>query len=83
MAIYYFCKMEKIIWAGFSMSLFAAVLMVSKKKPSVSDRLLAAWLFLFSIDYANMGIRAFSNDFSIIPSSFFYTIRHFFYMPFH
>jgi len=63
--------MERIIWAGFSMSLFAAILMVTKKKPAFPDRLLAAWLFLFAIDYANLGLRALSGDYNIIPSSFF------------
>lgn len=63
--------MENIIWAGFSMTLFAAIIMTSKRKPGVSDRLLAAWLFLFAIDFGNLGITAACTDHSMVQSSFF------------
>jgi AraC-like DNA-binding protein len=63
--------MDKILWAGFSMALFAAILTVTKKKPTVSDRLLSAWLFLFAIDYGNLGITAWLTTSPLIPSTFF------------
>ena len=63
--------MEKIIWAGFSMALFAAILNVTKKQLSVSDKLLSAWLFLLAIDFGNLGILSLTTDYSLIPSSFF------------
>ena len=63
--------MEIIIWVGFSIALFAGILVVTKKHLSVSDRLLSAWLFLLAIDYGNIGITLFTFDYTIIPSSFF------------
>ncbi len=63
--------MEKIIWAGFSIALFAAILTVTKRQSGVSDKLLSAWLFLFAFDYANLGITAMATDYYLIPSSFF------------
>lgn len=63
--------METVIWVGFSIALFAAILTVTKKHLSVPDKLLSAWLFLLAIDYGNIGITYLSMDFTIIPSSFF------------
>ncbi len=63
--------MEKVVWAGFSIALFAGILTVTKKRLSISDKLLSAWLFLLAIDYGNIGITSLSFDFTIIPCSFF------------
>ena len=63
--------MEKVVWVGLSIALFAGILIVTKKKLSVSDKLLSAWLFLLAIDYGNIGITSFAFDYTIIPSSFF------------
>lgn len=63
--------MEEVIWVEFSIALFAAILTVTKKQLTVSDRLLSAWLFLLAIDYANIGITSLSYNVTIIPSSFF------------
>lgn len=63
--------MEIIVWVGFSIALFAGILVVTKKPLSVSDRLLSAWLFLLAIDYGNIGITLFTFNHTIIPSSFF------------
>ncbi len=63
--------METVVWVGFSISLFAGVLTITKKQLSISDKLLSAWLFLLAIDYVNIAITYLSFDFTIIPSSFF------------
>ena len=63
--------MEIIVWIGFSIAIFAGILVVTKKHLSVSDKLLSAWLFLLAIDYGNIGITLFTFDYAIIPSSFF------------
>ena len=38
--------METIAWVGFSQSLFAALLIMTKRERTVSDKLLAGWLCL-------------------------------------
>ena len=63
--------MEKVVWVGFAIALFAGILTVTKKQINVSDKLLSAWLFLLAIDYGNIGITYLSYDVTIIPSSFF------------
>jgi AraC-like DNA-binding protein len=63
--------METVIWIGLSIAIFAGVLTLTNKNINVSDRLLAAWLFLLAIDYGNIGITYLYFDFAVIPSSFF------------
>lgn len=48
--------MENIVWIGFSHGLFAAILMLTKRKRSVSDQILTAWLFLLAIEFLSAGI---------------------------
>ena len=48
--------MDKVIWIGFSIALFAGIITVTKKQINTSDKLLSAWLFLLAIDYGNIGI---------------------------
>lgn len=48
--------MNTIVWIGFCQSLFAAILMFTKKESSVADKILSGWLFLLSIDFLTCGI---------------------------
>jgi len=63
--------MENILWAGFSMTLFAAILNATKRNQNVSDKILSAWLFLFAFDYGNLGITYITFSGNVLPSSFF------------
>jgi AraC-like DNA-binding protein len=62
--------MGEIIWAGFSMTLFAAIITATKRNQSTSDKILSAWLFLMAIDFANLGIHSNLTDGFFIPSTF-------------
>lgn len=48
--------MNTIAWIGFCQSLFAAILMFTKKESAVADKILSGWLFLLSIDFLTCGI---------------------------
>jgi AraC-like DNA-binding protein len=39
-----------ILYIGFTQSLFAALMIATKRNPQVADRILAAWLFLIAIE---------------------------------
>lgn len=73
--------METIAWIGFSQGLFAALLLVTKKQPSVSDKLLTAWLFLLALefltcglDYRILGLPLLSSTFLLFnPAFYLYT----------
>ena len=54
--------MNEILYVGLSQSFFAGLMIATKRNPTVSDRLLAAWLFLIAIE---MGFAI--VDTSIIP----------------
>ncbi|MBN2274347.1 MAG: AraC family transcriptional regulator [Bacteroidales bacterium] len=43
--------METIAWVGFSQSLFAALLIMTKREWTVSDKLLSGWLCLLAIEF--------------------------------
>jgi len=43
--------METIAWVGFSQSLFAALLIMTKKERTVSDKLLSGWLCLLAVEF--------------------------------
>ncbi|MDD3568293.1 MAG: hypothetical protein PHT92_07845 [Bacteroidales bacterium] len=43
--------MEAIAWVGFSQGLFAAIIMLGKRNPSVPDRLLTAWFTLLALSF--------------------------------
>jgi AraC-like DNA-binding protein len=47
--------METIAWIGFSQSLFAAILIGTKKENSVADKILTAWLSLLGIEFFTCG----------------------------
>ncbi len=63
--------MDKVVWVGFSIALFAGILTVTKKQINVSDKLLSAWLFLLAIDYGNIAVTTLFYEVTIIPASFF------------
>lgn len=74
--------LETIIWVGISQALFASVLVLSKKEKGVSDRILAAWLILMSIEFFTFiidlkmyGKPLLSSSFLLInPAFYFYVI---------
>lgn len=70
--------METIAWIGFSQGLFAAILMLAKKRVSVSDKILTAWLFLLAIefltaamDYRTYGVPLLSSSFLLFNPAFY------------
>jgi AraC-like DNA-binding protein len=48
--------MESIIWIGFSQSIFAALLILTKKDRTVSDKLLSGWLCLLAIEFLTCAV---------------------------
>jgi AraC-like DNA-binding protein len=62
--------METIAWIGFSQGLFAAILIMTKKERSVSDRLLVAWLSLLSIEFLSCAIDYRYFGYPLLTSSF-------------
>ena len=48
--------MHTLSWIGFCQSLFAAILMFTKKQSSVADKVLSAWMMLLAIDFLSCGI---------------------------
>jgi len=43
--------MNTITWIGFCQSIFASILMFTKKESSLSDKVLSGWLLLLGIDF--------------------------------
>ena len=48
--------MNTLVWIGFCQSLFAAILLFSKRNRSVSDTILTGWLLLLSIDFISCAL---------------------------
>lgn len=74
--------METIAWIGFTLSFFAAILMIAKRQPHVSDRILAAWLSLLAfefmtcgIDYQVIGAPILSSSFLLINPAFYLYVK--------
>lgn len=73
--------METIAWIGFSQSLFASILMLAKRKVSIPDKILTAWLFLLAfefltcaLDYVNFKVPLLSSSFLLFnPAFYLYT----------
>lgn len=73
--------METIAWIGFSQGLFAALLLLTKKQATVSDKLLTAWLSLLALeflscalDYRTYGLPLLSSTFLLFnPAFYLYT----------
>jgi AraC-like DNA-binding protein len=48
--------MNTIAWIGFCQSLFAAILMFTKKESSLPDKILSGWLTLLGIEFMTCGL---------------------------
>ena len=72
--------MHTLVWIGFSQSLMAAILMFTKRKNSLPDRILSGWLTLLAIefltcalDYEIFGEPLLSSSFLLFnPAMFLY-----------
>jgi len=74
--------MNVLLWIGFSQSLFAALLIATKKNNSISDRVLTTWLFLLAVSFLSslLSIRLFgfpllNNTFLLFNPAFYLYIR--------
>lgn len=70
--------METIAWIGFAQGIFSAILMLTKRNQSTSDKILTAWLFLLSIEFLTCaidielsGIPHLSSSFLLLNPAFF------------
>lgn len=48
--------METLAWIGFTQSLFAATILLTKRNRSIADQLLSGWLYLLSIEFFTCAI---------------------------
>lgn len=62
--------MNTIAWIGFCQSMFASILMFTKKESSLSDKVLSAWLLLLGIDFMICGIDYEIFGLPLLSSSF-------------
>lgn len=62
--------MNIIVWVGFSQSLFAALLMFTKKESSLSDKILSGWLTLLAIEFLTCGLDYQIYEQPLLSSSF-------------
>ena len=62
--------MKTLIWIGFCQSLFAAILMFTKRESSLSDKILSGWLLLLSADFMSCGINYEFFEKPLLSSSF-------------
>lgn len=62
--------MITLIWIGFSQSLFAAILMFTKKESSLPDKVLSGFLSLLSIEFLTCGIDYAAYNEPLLSSSF-------------
>lgn len=74
--------MEIIAWIGFSQGLFAAIIMMAKKRRTISDKILTAWLsllaiefFTCAIDYRLFGYPLLSSSFLLFNPAFYLYVR--------
>jgi len=74
--------MNILLWIGFSQSLFAALLIATKKNNSVSDKVLTTWLFLLAISFLStiLSVKLFSypllsNTFLLFNPAFYLYIK--------
>jgi AraC-like DNA-binding protein len=74
--------METIAWIGFSQSIFAAILIGTKKENNIADKILTAWLsllgiefFTCAIDYRIFGKPLLSSSFLLINPAFFLYVK--------
>ncbi len=62
--------MSTLVWIGFCQSLFAAILLLAKRKSSVSDRILSAWLCLLAIEFLTCALDNIIFQQPLLSSSF-------------
>ncbi len=62
--------METIAWVGFTQGLFAAIMMLSKSDNDLSDKILAGWLGLLSLEFLTCAIDFRVFGYSLLSSSF-------------
>lgn len=62
--------MNTIAWIGFCQSLFAAILMFTKKESALSDKILSGWLTLLSIEFLTCGLDYEIFGLPLLSSSF-------------
>jgi AraC-like DNA-binding protein len=62
--------MEIITWVGFSQGLFAAIILLSKRDRSLSDKFLTAWLVLLAIEFLTCAIDYSLFGYPLLSSSF-------------
>ena len=62
--------MEIIAWIGVAQGLFAAIMLLTKANPTISDRVLAGWLSLLSIEFLTCALDFKIYGFSLLSSSF-------------
>lgn len=74
--------METIVWIGFSLGIFTALLLIFKKNAAVYDKVLAAWLSLLAIEFLTLGISykifgkpLLSSSFLLINPAFFLYVK--------
>jgi AraC-like DNA-binding protein len=74
--------METIAWIGFSQSIFAAILIGTKKENSIADKILTAWLsllciefFTCALDYRIFGKPLLSSSFLLINPAFYLYVK--------
>ena len=62
--------MSTLVWIGFCQSLFAAILLFTKRKSSVSDKILSAWLCLLAIEFLTCALDDVIFQQPLLSSSF-------------
>ncbi len=65
-----FVSMETIAWIGFSQSLFAGLLIMTKRNANISDRLLSGWLCLLAIEFLTCALDYIIFGRPLLSSSF-------------
>ncbi len=74
--------MEVLVWIGLSQSLFAAIIIATKKHANISDKILSTWLFMLAIAFLISGLEyqifnqhMLSNSALIINPAFYLYIK--------
>ncbi|NLF43454.1 MAG: AraC family transcriptional regulator [Bacteroidales bacterium] len=62
--------METLAWIGVAQSLFAAIIILTKRQRSISDQLLSSWLFLLAVEYFTCAIDYIVYSKPLLSSSF-------------
>ncbi len=62
--------MNTLVWIGFCQSLFAAILMFTKKNNAMSDRILTGWLTLLALDFLSCALNSEIFNRPLLISSF-------------